>query len=121
MNNNTILRGIYLFINIIIFAGLAAFCYFNMDKTAEYFCPLMQKTYTTHLIFLVSMIFAAAYVAGYAACSIFKQKLSDKCNAYEKRHENISVANESDKARIQTLEAKIETLETALKNALENK
>lgn len=116
-----LLKVFYIIINLLTVTGLIAFCYFNIDKTVEYFCPILQKNYSTYLILPIFIFYILAFISGYTVCSIIKQKLADTCNAYAKRHENISVENESDKAKIQTLEAKILTLETALKKALDNK
>ena len=116
-----LLKTFYMIINLLIVIGLVIFCYFNVDKTAEYFCPIMHKTYSTYLILPIFIFYILAFISGYTVCSIIKQKLADTCSAYAKRHENISVENESDKAKIQALEAKIQTLEAALKKALDNK
>lgn len=114
-------KALYILVDFIVLAGFIAFMYFNSDKTVEFFCPLMQKVYTTNLILLAFLIFIAAFAAGYAVCGIIKSKTDDLCNAYQKRHENISIANDESSARIATLEAKIETLEAALESALKNK
>lgn len=113
-------KMIYMIVESLTFLALVAFIIFNMDKTVSYTCPVMQKVYTTQLNYLVFGIYVISYAGGYACCGFVKTKVSDMCSVYQKRHENISITNESDKARIQTLEAKIQTLESALKSALEN-
>lgn len=115
------LKYMYILVDTVVVIGFAVFLYFNTGKMVEYTCPIMQKVYTTQLNYLIFVLFIAAYAAGYACNAFIKANVSDMSKAYQKRHENISIANESDKARISTLEAKIETLETALKSALDNK
>ncbi len=111
---------LYMLLESVTFLILIAFIILNMDKTVSYTCPIMQKVYTTQLNYLIFAVYLVSYIGGFALCGFLKSKVADMCSAYQKRHENISIANESDKARIQTLEAKIQTLEAALKSALDN-
>ncbi len=119
--NKTIEKYIYLFIEIIVVAAFLCFIYFNRNIDISYFCPIMQKVYTTKFIYLALFIFIISNAAGYAFCCFFKTKVSALVDAYQKRHENISIEKDTDKAKIAALEAKIATLETALDNALKNK
>ena len=119
--NKTIEKYIYLLIEIVIVASFAVFLYFNRNETVTYFCPIMKNTYSTQLIYFCIMIFVMSHVAGYALCAFFKTKVSALVDAYQKRHENISIEKDSDKAKIAALEAKIATLEAALDSALKNK
>lgn len=121
MNFKSIEKMLYILVNIAVVAVFVAFLYANIDKSVEYFCPIMQKVYTTKLVYIALMIYIAANFAGFAMCAIIKSKTDELCNAYQKRHENISIAKDSDSARIATLEAKIDTLEAALEAALRNK
>ena len=111
---------LYILINLIVFAGIALFIYFNASRSVEFFCPLMQRTFSTKLIYLTIIHFAAAYIAGIAICAFIKSKTDELCNAYQKRHENISIEKDENVAKIAALEAKIETLEAALESALKN-
>lgn len=119
--NKSVEKLLYISIQIIVLGAFAAFLYFNSDKMTQYFCPLMQKVYTSKLIYISLLIFGAAYAAGWFGCTLAKTKIAEKCSAYQKRHENISIEKDTDKARIAALEAKIATLETALDSALKNK
>lgn len=119
--NKSIEKYMYLLVEILIVATLAVFIYFNKNATVAFFCPIMQKMYVTKLIYLTLLIFVLSHTAGFALCAFFKTKVSALVDAYQKRHENISIEKDSDKAKIATLEAKIATLETALDNALNNK
>ena len=119
--NKNIEKYIYLLIETVILAGFIAFIFFNKNAVVTYFCPLMQKMYTTKLIYLAFVIFVISNIAGYSLCAFLKTKVSALVNAYQKRHENISIEKDSDKAKIAALEAKIATLEAALESALKNK
>ncbi len=119
--NKTIEKYMYLIIEIAIVLAFTAFIYFNKTTYVTYFCPFMQKMYTTKLIYPALLIFACSHIAGFALCAFFKTKVSALVDAYQKRHENISIEKDTDKAKISALEAKIATLEAALDSALKNK
>ena len=109
---------VYIFLNFFVIAGFILFVYFNFDKMTNYYCFILQKEYTTKLYILSSMIFVAAYLSGFMLCKVLNSKTNQLCNAYQKRHENISIENDENSAKIASLQAKIETLETALNKAL---
>lgn len=119
--NKTIEKYMYILIDMLIAAAFAVFLFFNWDKAVEYFCPIMQKVYITKLGYISLGIFITAQIGGYALCAFFKTNIAELCNAYQKRHENISIQKDDDNARIEVLEAKIKTLEVALESALKNK
>ena len=119
--NKTIEKYLYISIEIVVTLMFLAFVYFNFSKEVQYFCPIMQKTYTTKLVYLALLIFAAAQAGGFCLSAFLKTKVDALCNAYQKRHESISVEKDNDKAKIAALEAKISTLEAALDSALNNK
>lgn len=118
-------KNIEKFLYILIFSAVAVcfviFCCFNLNIKTEFFCFVMQKTYITKLVYLSLLFLAAGFAAGYSLCAFIKMKVDNLCNAYQKRHENISIEKDSDKAKISALEAKIATLEAALESALNNK
>ena len=73
------------------------------------------------MVYIVWGFLIIGYVAGASICALFKAKSDALCNAYQKRHENISIEKDNNDAKIATLEAKIATLEIALEKALKNK
>lgn len=119
--NKNIEKYMYITIELLVIVGFLLFSYFNFDKSTEFLCPIMQKVYTTKLVYLLAFIFILAQVGGFALSAFLKAKVSALCDAYQKRNENISIEKDSDKAKIAALEAKIATLETALDAALRNK
>lgn len=119
--NKEIKKYLYILVELLVVIAFCVFVYFNFDKNTEFFCPVMQKVYTTKLIYLAIIVFIGSHIGGFALCSSFKSKVVALCDAYQKRHENISIEKDSDKAKISALEAKIATLEVALADALKNK
>lgn len=115
---NSILKYMYILLLCLILLGIGVFFYFNFSNSVEFFCPIMQKVYTTKLIYILSLFLLAGFTIGVLFSAIKQFKVNNLCNAYQKRHENISVEKDSDKAKIAALEAKIATLETALASAL---
>ena len=103
---------------ILILIGIGFFSYYNFNQDVQFFCFLMQKVYVTKLIFLALFFAILGFAAGFILRTIAGLKVAQMCDAYQKRHENISIEKEDDKARIGVLEAKIKTLETALEAAL---
>ena len=73
------------------------------------------------MVYVIWVFLLLGYLAGAALCALYKAKSDALCNAYQKRHENISIEKDNNDAKIATLEAKIATLEIALDKALKNK
>lgn len=119
--NKTVEKYLYILIEIAVVAAFITFLIFNWDKTIQFFCPIMQKVYTTKLAYISILFFTAGQIGGYALCSFIKTNLEELCNAYQKRQENISIQKDDYNAKVEVLEAKIKTLEAALESALKNK
>ena len=113
-------KFVYTLLLILSASGFAAFAYFNAGNSVNYYCPILQEAERTTLVHLSFVIFLIGAIGGFSICALIKSKAEDLCSAYQKRHENTAIASESDKALIKTLEAKIETLEAALRSALDN-
>ena len=109
---------IYILINILAFGGLSLFIFFNHPRIIDITSPLNLQTHIIKLIYISLFSFVSAYIAGITACLLIKSKTDDLCNAYQKRHESISIENDNSNAKIAALEAKIKTLEAALESAL---
>lgn len=115
---NTISKYMYILLLCLILVCIGIFIYYNFNNMTEFFCPIMQKVYTTKLIYILSIFFIIGIATGLLISAIKQFKVNNLCNAYQKRHENISIEKDSDKAKIAMLEAKIATLEAALDSAL---
>ena len=114
-------KTIYIVVNILSILLVSAFIFLNNPRMYDITNPFDLHTYTTKLILIPIITFIVAYISGYMACALLKSKTDDLCNAYQKRHENISIEKDNNDAKIATLEAKIQTLEVALQHALKNK
>ncbi len=114
-------NAMYLILNILVISITVAFTFFNFNREIIFTCPLMQTTFITKMVYIVWAFLIIGYVAGVCLCALFKAKSDALCNAYQKRHENISIEKDNNDAKIATLEAKIATLELALAKALKNK
>ena len=113
-------KFVYTLLLMLTVGGFTAFAYFNKGNSVNYICPILQEPERTMLVYLSFVIFLLGGIGGFSICALIKSKTEDLCSAYQKRHENTAIASESDKAMIKTLEAKIETLEAALRSALDN-
>ena len=115
---SNLLKYMYILLLCLILVCIGISIYYNFNNITEYFCPIMQKVYTTKLIYIMSLFFVLGVATGLLFGNIKRFKVNNLCNAYQKRHENISIEKDSDKAKISALEAKIATLEAALDSAL---
>ncbi len=70
-------------------------------------------------IYLVGAIFLLGILAGLIWASALFLPLHSKMKEYQKRIEKAGISSEEDASKVAVLEAKIETLETALKNAID--
>ncbi|MCQ2789210.1 MAG: hypothetical protein MJ229_02415 [bacterium] len=70
-------------------------------------------------IYLVGVIFLLGIIAGFIWASGLFLPMHKKMKEYQKRIEKAGISSEEDASRVAVLEAKIETLETALKNAID--
>ena len=114
-------KAINIIVNILSFLLISTFVFLNNPRIYDISNPFDLHTYTVKVILIPIVVFVCAYISGYMACALIKSKTDDLCNAYQKRHESISIEKDNNNAKIATLEAKIETLEVALQQALKNK
>ena len=119
--NKKIENFLYLLIFSAVIVSFAVFSYYNFGNKADFFCFVMQKNFTANLVYIALLFLAAGFAAGYSLCAFLKSGIDKLCSAYQKKHENISIEKDCDKAKINALEAKIATLEAALELALNNK
>lgn len=90
----------------------------NINQQVIFYCPIEHKTITiSHAIFRMAIYFAGI-VAGGLFTTFFTSKSKEELSAYKNRCEKLSVVSDSSETKINALETKIQTLEIALKNAL---
>lgn len=112
-------KHIFLVIATVIFFAVAYFAVINFDRLVSYTCLFNNKTYTMSLGLLILAVGLMADMGGFLYAVALQENIAKTCNAYQKRNENIAVKSEEDSAKILALEAKIDTLETALRSALD--
>lgn len=111
-------KKIYILLSIAILLFIAYFVFLNNPRILLITNPLKVEAYDVSANIVFICIAVLSYIAGVLNGLLFKSKTDELCQAYEKRHENISIQKDSNDAKIATLEAKIATLEAALEKAL---
>ncbi len=93
--------------------------YVNFPNEIAFNCPLAQETYHISLGLFLLIIMIIAELAGVMYAIGLQENLAKMFSAYQRKSESISVKHEESTDKIKALEAKIETLEAALKSALD--
>ncbi len=83
--------------------------------------PFTNLTILTNSFVYVVCVFVAGFIAGSLFGSVFLISQKEKLSPYKRQFEKMSVIKDSNEAKVQALEAKIKTLESALEQAIENK
>ena len=105
-------------ISIIISASMAYFAYINLNHSTILMCPFQGQNIELSLFHLVAAVFVFSAVAGFSFANfIFSGKI-ESLLAYKRKCEKLSVQSDTDDTKLKALEAKIQTLEIALENAL---
>lgn len=112
------MKNLFLILFIIFNALIVLFAWTNFSNSVTYTCMFNHANYTISLGIFTLMLGLFANMAGFLYAIVLKSNVTDLCKAYQKKNENISVKSEADSAKIEVLEAKIASLETALDAAL---
>lgn len=83
--------------------------------------PFSNLTILTNSFVYVVAVFVVGIICGVFAGIAYAIGQREKLMPYKRQLEKVSVMKESNESRVQVLEAKIKTLETALQQAIENK
>ena len=105
-------------LNIIISIALLYFIYANHSYKVTYVCILNNNVYTLPLSLMAILFVFTGMIMGFLSSKITSYRNQKAVSAYERKTETLAVKSEEDTARIRALEAKIQTLETALEAAL---
>lgn len=105
-------------LNILISIALLYFIYLNHSYQVTYVCILNHNVYTLPLSLMAILFVFTGMIMGFLSSKITSYRNQKAVSAYERKTESLSVKSEEDAAKIKALEAKIETLETALEAAL---
>ena len=83
--------------------------------------PFIKLTIFTNSFIYVLGILIVGIIAGLLLGGAFLLHQKEKINPYKRQLEKLSVVKDSSQSRVEVLEAKIKTLETALQQALNKK
>lgn len=83
--------------------------------------PFIKLTIFTNSFVYIVAIMVVGFCAGLLMGSVFALNQKEKLSPYKRQVEKLSVMKDSNQSRVEVLEAKIKTLETALQQSLENK
>lgn len=107
-------------ISIIAAIGVAYFAYINITNSAIVMCPFQNVNFEISISHLTILIFGTGTLAGFSFAAFNYAGKMESLNAYKRKFEKMSVQSDCDDTRVKSLEAKIQTLEIALQNALKN-
>lgn len=108
-----------LMISIAATLGILYFAYINLHHSAIIMSPFKATDFEMSITHLTILIFASGSLAGFTFAAFNYSGKISSLQAYKKKFEKMSVQSDCDDTKVKALEAKIQTLEVALKNALE--
>jgi uncharacterized integral membrane protein len=115
MKKLSLLLGILLFIGI----GYLAFLNMNQPVNFAYFSSKMLKDFSLGLIFII--VAACSSLAASLICTSKIIELNEQSKKQMRNAEKASIETGESKDKVKNLQAKIDTLEIALKEALAKK
>lgn len=110
-----------LMIAIVATIGIVYFGYVNLHNSAIVMCPFQNENIEIPLTHIIFLLFTAGALAGFMFAAFNYAGKMEAFNAYKRKFEKMSVQSDCDDTKVKALEAKIQTLEVALENALKNK
>lgn len=113
------MRNIYLILAILIIAGMI-FLGLNNNILMDLSLKCINCSIKTNFQIVSALVFIMGIIVGILIMLRFIADETDKNSAYKKQIEKNSIGMDENKLKIKTLENKIQTLELALKKALEN-
>lgn len=114
------MKNIYLILALLIIT-LMIILGSNNDILMNLSLKCINCSIKTNFQIVSALVFAMGIITGVLIMLRFITDETDKNSAYRKQLEKTSVGMDENKLKIKTLENKIQTLELALKKALENK
>ena len=83
--------------------------------------PIIKLTIFTNSFIYIIAILCVGFIAGLLLGCALMLNQKEKINPYKRQLEKLSVVKDSSQSKVEVLEAKIKTLETALQQALGKK
>jgi len=112
------MKKIVLILAVIIFAKIVYFIYLNGGQILVLNCKPVFKTLTINSGLFYSLYAFGAALGGFLISSYFSFGHKDKVKKLSRNYEKSSIISEESADKIKALEAKIQTLEKALKETL---
>ena len=114
------MKNLYLILALLIIA-LMIFLGLNNDILMNLSLKCINCSIKTNFQIVSALVFMLGIITGVLIMLRFITDETDKNSAYKKQIEKTSIGMDENRLKIKTLENKIQTLELALKKALENK
>lgn len=111
------MKKLAIILGILIFADILFFSYINTGAVYELYYPYLGTFSLDSGVTIATMGFYGA-LGAYLVCLFFMSELKDKLKKSSRITEKASIETTESSDKIKQLEAKIETLEVALKNVL---
>jgi len=112
------MKKIILILAVLILAKIVYFIYLNGGQTLVLNCKPVFKTLTINSGFFYSLYAFGAGFCGFLTAYYFSFGHKDKAKKLARNYEKSSIISEESADKIKALEAKIQTLEKALKETL---
>lgn len=108
-------------LSVILLAAVVLIAWANPSASIALSVPIFKLTiFTNSFVYVLGVLFAGALSGLLMGCA-FAQNQKEKISPYKRQLEKLSVVKDSNQSRVEVLEAKIKTLETALEQSLNNK
>lgn len=108
-------------LSVVVLAVVVIMAWNNPSASIALSVPILKLTIFTNSFVYIIAILAAGVISGLLVGSAFVLNQKEKIVPYKRQLEKLSVVKESNQSRVEVLEAKIKTLETALQQSLDNK
>lgn len=107
-------------LSVVLLAAVVLMAWNNPSASIALSVPFIKLTiFTNSFVYIVGILIAGS-VAGLLLGSAFTLNQKEKIAPYKRQLEKLSVVKDSNQSRVEVLEAKIKTLETALQQSLDN-
>lgn len=108
-------------LSIALLSAVVLVAWYNPSANIALSVPFINlKIFTNSFVYIVGILFAG-YAAGLLMGAAIALHQKGKIAPYKRQLEKLSVEKDSNQSRVEVLEAKIKTLETALQQSLDNK
>ncbi len=109
------------FVSIAILSAMILVAWYNPSYNIALSLPFFKLTiYTTYFVY-AALLSVCGFIAGVLFGGAFAIGQKEKISPIRRQLEKLTVQKDSNQSRVEVLEAKIKTLETALQKSLDDK